>query len=50
MVELSDNDKKEVFLADLYFGMIEQGYYDKRKFERIDDVLNRLHEENHRKP
>lgn len=49
MVELTDDDKKEIFLADLYFGMSERAVtYDVEKVQAIDEMLNRLHEANYR--
>jgi hypothetical protein len=52
MVQLSDDDHKEIFLSDLYYGMMvrdPQGrVYSQHKFDTIDNMLNELHQENHR--
>jgi len=52
MVDLSDDDVKEVFLADLLYGMTEREHqtrsncYRPEKKDAIDRMVNRMHSEN----
>jgi hypothetical protein len=47
MVKMTDTDKKEVFLADLYYGMSERTVtYELEKIQAIDEMINELHEYN----
>lgn len=54
MVQLSDDDVKEVFLADLVYGMAERerqtrsNCYIPEKKDTIDRMVNRMHSVNNR--